>query len=83
MRKVIFCVLFTIAISLSGCTWGLDERHKPAVAACPTSFWVPDNVAGEFRNYPSGHPMREFFKMYVNQQRQLDAFHGYPSQYGR
>jgi hypothetical protein len=73
-------MLFCVAIA--ACTWGLDERQKPAVAACPTAFWVPDPVAGEFRKFPEGHPMREFFKAYVSQQRQLDAYHGYPGVHG-
>ncbi len=81
--KLFSISLFLIfPISLTSCTWGVGERQKPAAAAAPYSFWVPDNVAAEFRQYPEGHPMREFFKMYVNQQRQLDAYHGYPGSYG-
>lgn len=84
LKKHIFSILYLMPLTLylTTCTWGLDERQKPAAAACPTAFWVPDPVAGEFRKFPEGHPMREFFKAYVSQQRQLDAYHGYPGVHG-
>jgi hypothetical protein len=72
---------FLLGTSIA-CTWGLNERHHPAAAACPSAFWAPDPIAAEFRKYPEGHPMREFFKAYVSQQRQLDAYNGYPGVHG-
>lgn len=42
---------------------------------CPSSFWAPDDVATEFKNYPPGSPMRQFFLNYVAQQRAIDEYY--------
>ncbi len=42
---------------------------------CPAAFWVTDSVAAEFRAYPEGSAMREFFKNYVAQQKAIDAYY--------
>ena len=71
---------FNLVLFLSfvgACTWGIDYEKKGNMVVCPASFWVPDPVAAEFAKYPEGHPMREFFKMYANQQRKLDEYHGF------
>ncbi len=60
-------------ILLSACS---HEAVPPATAGqCPAAFWVPQNVADEFKKYPEGSPMREFFKSYVNQQRAIDQYY--------
>lgn len=73
--KLLLPALLILALAACNKPFTTYEKPKVQYGQCPIPFWIPDYVAAEFRKFPAGHPMNEFFRAYVRQQTQLEAYH--------
>lgn len=68
MKKFIpLLLLLSSCVAMPG-TYG----KNPGSQACPQPFWANESVVAQFRRYPPGSEMREFYNMYVKQQKALE-----------
>ena len=76
-----FIILTSSFLLLSAClmnTGSVSYSHAPN-AVCPGPVSITPQVAADFQRYQDNPLMMQFYKHYVDQQRQLIAFHAHDS----